>query len=79
MIRQKNSVFPITWAYKTKSGGLDFFGIIFVLSLEWDFSSNIRKIVHFRTDFRQMSSKPHNFSKSGPIYSFFFYIILNKK
>ena len=26
-----------------------------------------KKIVHFRTDFRQ-SSKPHNFYQSGPIY-----------
>ena len=33
-----------------------------------------KKIVHFRTDFKQiLSSKPHNFSQSGPIYFFFLY------
>ena len=38
-----------------------------------------RKSVHFCTDFRQiLSSKPHNFSQSGPIYFIFFYIIPNK-
>ena len=32
-----------------------------------------KKIVHFCTDFRQiLSSKPHNFSQSGPIYFIFF-------
>ena len=34
-----------------------------------------KKIFHFRTDFRQiLSSKPHNFSQSGPIYLIILYI-----
>ena len=43
----------------------------FCIVLRVRFLFKNKKIVHFRTDFRQiLSSKPHSFSQSGPIYSF---------
>ena len=57
----KKGVFPI--------GSSGFLWAIFCIVPRVRFLVKNKKIVHFRTDFRQiLSSNPHNFSQSGPIY-----------